>query len=243
MSDFTFEIPRSEGFFNILDAVLRIEGQAHVAYLFSGTKCSIEGSASPVVGVHGHCRARINITAPVAKVHLFTDEVRSEIRRAANQVMPRTAGFRVTEIKLTPSPAQPQQVTVADLINRVNRLRNSRSEIGVRMGTAKELMETTCKVILSERNPSLTIDNSRGLDWLWEEIQKVLTLVPSGMPDASRDATRKVLDKLSSLAQNLADKELDAKRAGIAVWAASTLTTYLIDSHQPLLWQARRPKN
>lgn len=235
MSDFTFEIPPSEGFFHLLDAVLRIEGQAHVAHLFSGTECSLEASES-LGRVRGYCRARINITSPIAKVHLFTDEVQSEIRRVANQIMPSTAGYRVTEIKLISWPAPSQQVTVADLVTRVNRLRGSRAEMEVQIGIAKELMETTCKVILSERHPSLAIGNSRDFNWLWGEVQKVLTLVPSALPEVSREAIGKVLEKLSEQAQTLGEKEWDAKRAGLTVWATTTLMMYLIDSHQPV-WQ------
>lgn len=240
MSDLALEWP-PEGFFHLLDAVLRIEGQAHIAHLFTGAECSLEGSESPLQGDHACFHARINMTVPIERVHFFTDEVRREISRAANQIMSPSVGYRVTEIKLSPFPApvQIQPFTLAELIGNVNRLRSSRAEIGVRVSTARELLEATCLVVLSERNPSLEIGSNWGIAQLLMEAEKVLTLVPSELSPASQDATRKVLEKLSSLAQNLEMAELEPKRAGVAVWAASTLTMYLIDSHQPPIGQPR----
>lgn len=176
------------------------------------------------------------MAVPIERVHFFTDEVRWEIRRAANQIMSPSVGYRVTEIKLSPLPVpmQSQPFTLEELIGKVNRLRSSRAEIEVRVGTARELLVATCLVVLSERNPSMEIIGSNwGIARLLMEAEKVLTLVPSELSAASQDATRKVLEKLSSLAQNLEMAELDPKRAGVAVWAASTLTMYFIDSHQP----------
>ncbi len=241
MSDFALELPPAEGFFHLLDAVLRIEGRAHIAYLFAGAECSLEGSASPLRGACGRFCASINMTVPIERVHFFTDEVRWEIRRAANQIMSPSEGYRVTEIKLSPFPApvQSQPFTLEELIGKVNRLRNSRAEIEVRKRTASELLEAACMLILSERNPSLEIDSSWGITQLLREAEKVLTLVPAELSPASQDATRKVLEKLSSLAQNLDMAELDPKRAGVAVWAACTLTMYFIDSHQPPVGQPR----
>ena len=235
MSDFALELPPAEGFFHLLDAVLRIEGQAHIAYLFAGSKCSLEGSAWPLPGVCGCFRARINMTVPIERVHFFTDEIQREIRRAANQIMPPSVGYRVTEIKLWPFPApvQSQPFTLAELIGKVNRLRSSCAEIEGRIGTARELLKVACRVILSERNPCLEIGSSWGIARLLTEAEKVLTLVPPELSPVCQDATRRILGKLSSLAQNLEVAELDGKRAGVAVWAATTLTKYLIDSHCP----------
>lgn len=234
MSHLALRLPPSEGFFNLLDAVLRIEGQAHIAQLFRGSECSLEGSEIRLRGVHDYFRARINIAVPIERVHFFTDEVRHEVRRAANQILAPSADYRVVEIKLIPwpAPAQSQQVTVAELISQVNRLRSSRADIEVRIDTAKELLETTCRVILSERNPTLQVGSGWDIRRLCKETEKVLTLVPAELSRASQDATRKILEKLWSLAQNLGVKERDARQAGMAVWAASTLTVYLIDSHQ-----------
>ena len=234
MSYLALELPPAEGFFHLLDAVLRIEGRGHIAYLFAGAECSLEGSAWPLPGVGGCFRARINMAVPIERVHFFTDEVRWEIRRAANQIMPPSVGYRVTEIKLWPFPApvQRQPFTLAELLGKVNRLRSSRADIQGRIGTARDLLEAACRVILSERNPCLEIGSSWGMARLLSEAEKVLTLVPPELSPVCQDATRKILEKLSSLAQNL-EVELDGKRAGVAVWAATTLTKYLIDSHQP----------
>lgn len=181
------------------------------------------------------------MTVPIERVHFFTDEVRWEIRRAANQIMPPSVGYRVTEIKLSPfpAPAQRQPVTLAELIGKVNRLRRSRAEIEVNIGNARELLVAACLVVLGERNPSLEIGSSWGIPRLLQEAEKVLTWVPPELSPASQVATKKVLEKLSSLAQNLEVADLDSKRAGVAVWAASTLTMYLIDSHQPPIGQDR----
>ena len=180
------------------------------------------------------------MTLPIERVHFFTDEVRSEILSTANQIMPPSVGYRVTEIKLFPFPARlGQQVTTQELIGRVNRLRGSRAEIGVRLGAAKELLETTCRLILGERNPSLRVVSSWGVLRLLEETEKVLTMVPAELCQASQEATQKILEKLSSLVRNLEVEGLDARQAGLAVWATVTLTMYLIDSHQPPMGQTR----
>jgi len=196
MLDFASVIPSCEGFFHLLDAVLRIEGQAHIAHLFAGAECSLEGSAWPLRGVRGCFRARINMAVPIERVHFFTDEVRWEIRRAANQIMPPSVGYRVTEIKLLPFPAavQSQPFTLTELIGKVNLLRSSGAEMEVRIGTARELLEAACVLILSERNPCLEIGSSWGIARLLTEAEKVLTWVPAELSPAATTLTKYLID-------------------------------------------------
>src|SRR6266436_6112352 len=114
------------------------------------------------------------------------------------------------------------------------------------IGTAKELVETVCKTILRERG------NVEDPTWETMELVKVvreeLQLVPDAIPDAAKAAkTMKVmLANLATIAQGLAElrnlygsghgpdgkpKGLQPRHARLAAGAATTLATFLIETH------------
>lgn len=233
MSPFTLHLPPSEGFFFALDAVLRIEGQAHVAQLLAGAECSLHGSESQISSPHGYFRATISIAVSRMERLLFGDEIQTEIRRVANQIMPATAGYRVTEIQFHFPGSRALEERFTQFIAQVNELRGSREDIRHRIGRARDLVQATCETILSEKNPALVIGHDCRIPRLLQETQRVLTLVPATLCGASQAATGKILEKLTSLAQNLWEIDLEVRRAENAVWAATILVMYLVDAHRP----------
>jgi len=115
------------------------------------------------------------------------------------------------------------------------------------IGTAKELVETCCKTILAERDKQ--VSKSPKMPTLIKETLKELKLVPDGVPESARgsDTVRRLLQNLGTIGNNLAElrglygtghgkhgKEegLLPRHAKLAVGAASTLATFLFDTHK-----------
>jgi len=115
------------------------------------------------------------------------------------------------------------------------------------IGTAKELVETCCKSILSERG----ISSSKGDDLpkLVKTTAKELDLTPDDIPAQAkaRDTIKRLLSNLSTIAQDIAElrnqygtghgrdgksKGLQARHAKLAVGAASTLAVFLVETHR-----------
>jgi hypothetical protein len=73
------------------------------------------------------------------------------------------------------------------------------------IGTAKELIETCCKTILSKRN--VEFSKSADLPELTKLVAKELQLVPDGISDAAKGAEtiRLILRNLSALTNDLAE--------------------------------------
>lgn len=115
------------------------------------------------------------------------------------------------------------------------------------IGTAKELLETTCKTILSDRR--ILIDKNWDVPRLVKEARKALTLVPSDIPDAAKgaDSIRRLLSNLGTIANSLAElrnlygtghgthgraRGVHPRHARLAVGAAATLATFLFETHE-----------
>jgi hypothetical protein len=118
---------------------------------------------------------------------------------------------------------------------------------GLAIGTAKELLETCCKTILSERGvvPEKTDD----LPQLVKRTVKELRLTPADIPDSAKAAEtiRILLSNLATITNGIAElrnkygtghgKEASAKGLGprhakLAVGAASTLAVFLAETHR-----------
>ena len=114
------------------------------------------------------------------------------------------------------------------------------------IGTAKELVETACKTILTERNKK--VETSWDLGELVKAARKALGLLPEGVSDAAKgaDTVRKLLGSLGNIAQGLGElrnlygtghgkhgkaKGLSQRHARLAVGAASTLVIFLFETH------------
>jgi hypothetical protein len=115
------------------------------------------------------------------------------------------------------------------------------------IGTAKELLETVCKSIISERLG--TCDANQELPALIKATTRLLQLAPDDVPDSAKGAEsiRILLNSLGTVAGRLAElrnlygtghgkgagaRILDERHARLAVGAAATLATFLVETHQ-----------
>lgn len=118
------------------------------------------------------------------------------------------------------------------------------------IGTAKELIETACKTILAERGKP--VSGTPDIPTLTKQALKELKLVPEGVPEAARgsDVIRRVLQNLGAIGNGLAElrglygtghgkdgkaEGLRVRHAKLAVGAASTLATFLFETHKETL--------
>jgi Abortive infection C-terminus len=114
------------------------------------------------------------------------------------------------------------------------------------IGTAKELVETTCKTILSERGK--VVDPAWKLMELCKEARKELRLTADGISDSAKAAeTIKVLlNNLATIVQGLSElrnpygtghghdgraRGLKPRHARLAAGAASTLALFMLETH------------
>lgn len=115
------------------------------------------------------------------------------------------------------------------------------------IGTAKELIETCCKTILTERG--VVYRNSDDLPKLVKATVKELKLTPKDIPDEAKavNTIRKLLSNLATVAHGVAElrnqygtghgkaartKGLSPRHAKLAVGAASTLAVFLVETHR-----------
>jgi len=117
---------------------------------------------------------------------------------------------------------------------------------GLAIGTAKELVETCCKTILTERG--ILFSKNADIPELVKLTAKELDLTPADIPDAARasDTIKRLLSNLGTITQGVAElrnhygtghgkasgsKGLQARHAKLAVGAASTLAVFLAETH------------
>lgn len=117
------------------------------------------------------------------------------------------------------------------------------------IGTAKELIETTCKTILRERGKA--IDGTPDMAKLTKETLKELKLVPEGIDSETRggDVTKRILHNMGAIGNGLAElrgmygtghgkdsnaKGLGVRHAKLAAGASITLATFLFETHQEM---------
>jgi len=114
------------------------------------------------------------------------------------------------------------------------------------IGTAKEMIESACKIILSERGKP--VDGNPDIPTLTKATLKELRLVPEGIQDATRgsDIIKSLLRSLGSIGNDLAQLRglygtghgrsgreggLTGRHAKLAVHAAATFATFLLETH------------
>lgn len=136
-------------------------------------------------------------------------------------------------------------VYVAQQITRMEAAVNNDPSLAI--GTAKELIESCCKTILSERG--IAIGNSDDIPKLVKATVKELKLTPKDIPDEAKaaDSIRKLLSNLATVASSVAElrnkhgtghgkegsvKGLSPRHAKLAVGAASTLAVFLVETHR-----------
>jgi len=115
------------------------------------------------------------------------------------------------------------------------------------IGTAKELVETCCKTILSERG--VTFSKTADLPELVKLTSKELALTPDDIPDKAKaaDSIKRLLSNLATVAQGITElrnhygtghgkaagaRGLESRHAKLAVGAASTLAVFLAETHR-----------
>jgi len=114
------------------------------------------------------------------------------------------------------------------------------------IGTAKDLVESCCKSILTKRN--VTFTTSAGLPDLTKLLAKELKLVPEGVSEQARgaDAVKQVLRNLSAITHNLAElrglygsghgrdgqhRGLEPRHARLAVASAVAFIDFVTETH------------
>jgi hypothetical protein len=91
------------------------------------------------------------------------------------------------------------------MAQQIHRLENAvEKDPALAIGTAKELVETCCKTILTKRGVEFT--RTEDIGDLTKKVTKALELVPEGISDAAKGAAniRLILHNLSSITHNLA---------------------------------------
>ncbi len=134
------------------------------------------------------------------------------------------------------------------LAEQIRRMEDSvETDPSLAIGTAKELIETCCKTILSERGQE--ISGTPYIPTLTKATLKELNLVPEAVPNAARgaDVIKRLLSNLSTIGHGLAELRglygtghgqhgstsgLTTRHAKLAVGAASTLAVFLFETHE-----------
>jgi hypothetical protein len=118
---------------------------------------------------------------------------------------------------------------------------------GLAIGTAKEIVETTCKTILAELGIEFVEDSDIGS--LVKETRKSLGLIPDAIPNSAKgsEIIRRLLSNLGNVAQSLGElrnlygtghgkhgraKGLNPRHARLAAGAAATLALFLLETHK-----------
>ena len=133
------------------------------------------------------------------------------------------------------------------LAEQIRRLEASiESDPSLAIGTAKELVETCCKTILTERGAS--IPGAPDISMLTKATLKELKLIPDEILESARgtDVIKRLLSNLGTIVHTLAELRnlygtghgkdgkttgLPARHARLAVEAAATLATFLFATH------------
>jgi Abortive infection C-terminus len=134
------------------------------------------------------------------------------------------------------------------LLRQLDRIENSiDSDPWLAIGTAKELVETTCKTILTEMQ--ITIDKNWDVSNLCFQVRNALKLTPNDIPNTSQAAqtVKMLLGNLATIVQGLAElrnpygtghghegraRGLQPRHARLAAGAASTLAIFLLETHR-----------
>ena len=139
-------------------------------------------------------------------------------------------------------------VNAPELARQLARLREAvDDDPSLAIGTAKEMIETTCKTILEDHGVSF--DAGWDLPELLKATRRELKLLPDDIPDAARGAAtiKRLLINLGQIGNGLAElrnlygsghgrsaraKGLSTRHARLAVGAVATLVQFLFDTHQ-----------
>ncbi len=138
-------------------------------------------------------------------------------------------------------------VDAPNLRTQIKRMHASvESDPRLAISTAKALVETTCKTILSARGKAC--GHAPDIGELVKAVRSELKLAPSDIPDSAKaaDTIKRILSSLTTIVQGLAElrnaygadhgpeartKGLEPRHARLAAGAAATLATFLFETH------------
>jgi Abortive infection C-terminus len=139
-------------------------------------------------------------------------------------------------------------INTPELARQLERLRGAvDDDPGLAIGTAKEMLETTCKTILEEHG--VAVDPAWDVPELLKATRRQLKLLPDDIPDAVRgaDTMKRLLSSLGQIGYGLAElrnlygsghgrsggtKGLSPRHARLAVGAVATLVQFLFETHR-----------
>jgi hypothetical protein len=163
---------------------------------------------------------------------------------ADGRIIPATGMSRAQDLR-----SAAQELDAPHLADTIRRLEASvDADPALAIGSAKELVETCCKTVLAELGMAEGADKL-DLGPLVKKATKALGLVPEDVPEAARGAEsiRRVLANLAAVTQGLAEirnlygtghgrdgksRGLEPRHARLAVGAATTIVTFLFDTHR-----------
>ncbi len=155
---------------------------------------------------------------------------------------------------LAKSPPVSQLQTIASnldaeyLMQQIERMEEAvDSDPWLAIGTAKELVETTCKTVLVEEG--VAVDTNWDLMELWKRTRGKLKLAPDNIPNSAKASStiKKLLSNLPTVVQGLAElgnsygtghgaagkaRGLGPRHARLAVGSAATLANFIFETHK-----------
>jgi hypothetical protein len=155
---------------------------------------------------------------------------------------------RIGQIDLDDFNEVASEFDIPELHRQIDRARDAiESDPDLAIGTAKEILETTCKTILADHN--IEYENSWEIAKLVKETRKVLGLIPNNIPSSAKgaDIIQRLLSSLGSTAQGLAElrnmygtghgkhgkaKGLGSRHARLAVGASSAISMFFLETHE-----------
>ena len=183
---------------------------------------------------------------PQAFLHILVSE--TENKQLVNSCKAIATRLLSNQVNLDHLKSTASSFDAKHLAEQIRRIENSiNDDPALAIGTAKELVETCCKTILSERGKPVT--GTPDIPTLTKTTLKELKLVPEGIHEQSRgsDVIKRLLSNLATIGNGLAELRglygtghgKDGKSGGLlirhaklAVGAASTLATFLFDTHE-----------
>lgn len=141
-------------------------------------------------------------------------------------------------------------LNVPEVSRQVERILSSvDTDPSLAIGTAKELLETTCKTILEER--AVPYQDNDDVPKLVKETRRALKLLPHDMPENAKgaDSITRILSSLGNIGQGIAELRnlygtghgkgkgkgssgLSPRHVRLAVGAATTLAMFFVETHQ-----------
>lgn len=202
-----------------------------------------------------HPIVRPDVTESQKLVQLFNKYLRNDgfelVEKSRISGKPIYVGRNIGVIEVPGVSAAKESLSGTDLVYVAQQITRMEAAVlndpGLAIGTAKELLETCCKTILSERG--IEIHKNDDLQQLVKRTVKELKLTPSDIPDQAKaaDTIRILLSNLATITNSIAElrnkygtghgksassKGLGPRHAKLAVGAASTLAVFLAETHR-----------